>query len=370
MKKTLVALAALATVGAAFAQSSVTLYGKIDWTIQNQTQKTSGVKTTGNNVGMQVQSAGLSGSRWGMKGTEDLGGGMKAIFDLQAGFNIDTAIGAQGAAGGTGITFGRQAYAGLSGGFGTFTVGRQYSPLDTVWGTYDGQGYTTNSAMGYAWNGGLGGLTAAGATGVGPGRGIHAEPGRVNNSLLYATPALGGFQAQLMYAPGENKTTGTSAGNYVGFLLGYANGPLGVHLGYEKFKGGLFGTAVGGATSTSISDVTLAASYDLGVAKLYGGYQRAELTGGSDDKGWMFGVGMPLGPVTLNLGYAREKNDVTGLAFDGRNTALGGQVVYALSKRTNVYADFLTGRTRAAAAVNNAPSTKNNIFGVGMRHDF
>ncbi len=350
MKKTLVALAALATVGAAFAQSSVTLYGKIDWTIQNATQKTNGVKTAAGNVGLQVNSAGLSGSRWGMKGSEDLGGGMKAIFDIQSGFNIDAGSSAQG-----GLLFGRQAYMGLSGGFGTFTAGRQYSPLDVVWGTYDGQGYTTNSAMGYVWN-----------------KGIHAEPGRINNSLLYATPALGGFQAQIMYAPGENKVPGAnSAGNYVGFLVGYANGPLGVHVGYEKFKGGLFGTAVGGPGSTSISDVTLAASYDLGVAKLYGGYQRAELTGGSDDKGWMFGVGMPLGPVTLNLGYAREKNDVTGLAFDGKSSGLGGQVVYALSKRTNVYADFLTGRTRPAAATAAlSASTKNNIFGVGMRHDF
>ena len=421
MKKTLVALAALATVGAAFAQSTVTLYGKIDWTIQSATQKTSGIgSTTGGNVGMQVNSAGLSGSRWGMKGSEDLGGGMKAIFDLQSGFAIDSGASAQG-----GLLFGRQAYAGLSGGFGTVTVGRQYSPIDTVWGTYDAQGYTTNSAMGYAWNGGSTVLTAAGTTptstspvgscslgGVVAGgascRGIHAEPGRINNSILYATPAFGGFQAQLMYAPGENKNpvaaTSQSASPYVGFLIGYANGPLGVHLGYEDIKittgaspavaagpsfaidnratiGGvanpLFGTIqltpavpAKAPTSMSVRDWTLAASYNLGVATLYGGYQRATATGGSNDKGWMFGAAVPIGAMTLNLGYARENDHVTGSAFDGRNTAFGGQLVYPLSKRTNMYTDFLSGRTRAASAAAGAPTTKNTIVGVGMRHDF
>ena len=422
MKKTLVALAALATVGAAFAQSTVTLYGKIDWTIQNQTQSVAGVKTAIGNSGMQVNSAGLSGSRWGMKGSEDLGGGMKAVFDLQSGFAIDSGASAQG-----GLLFGRQAYAGLSGGFGTLTAGRQYSPIDTVWGTYDGQGYTTNSAMSYAWNGGLGGLTAAGATTTTGScsaavisltsnptfcRGIHAEPGRINNSLLYTTPAMGGFQAQFMYAPGENKVaspnaTAQSAGSYTGFLVGYANGPLGVHLGYENIKSTIGGTAavaagssfaidnrakVGGVanplfgtiqpnpaaaattgSSFSVRDWTLAASYNLGVATLYGGYQRATATGGSSDKGWMLGTAIPVGAMTLNLGYARETDAVTGLAVDGRNSAFGGQLVYPLSKRTNVYADFLDGKSRLAAATSAASSAtqrKNTIYGIGLRHDF
>ncbi len=402
MKKTLVALAALATVGAAFAQSSVTLYGKIDWTVQSATQKTNGVATSGGNVGMQVNSAGLSGSRWGMKGSEDLGGGLKAIFDLQSGINIDAGSSAQG-----GLLFGRQAFAGLSGGFGTITAGRQYSPIDTVWGTYDGQGYTTNSAMGYAWNGPAG-LTAAGATTTtgtcnvaavsatsNPTfcRGIHSDAARINNSLSYSTPAMGGFSAQFMYAPGENKVsapaaTATSASSYVGFLVGYANGPVGVHLGYENIRTKVGATAASftssvatGATvitavaavpaiNVSVRDTTVGVSYDLGAAKVYGGYQTATATGGSDDTGWMIGVGMPLGPVALNLGYARETNDVTGLAFDGKNSAFGGQVVYALSKRTNVYADFLSGKSRAAALVAGAASTKNTVFGVGMRHDF
>ena len=207
---------------------------------------------------------------------------------------------------------------------------------------------------------------------------------------------MGGFQAQFMYAPGENKSSinGQSAGSYSGFLVGYANGPLGVHLGYENIKtttgnvaavpAGFTSSVATGALvitptaakaavpggSTSVRDWTLGASYNLGVATLYGGYQRATMTGGSDDKGWMLGAAIPVGAMTLNLGYARETDNVTGLAVDGRNTAFGGQLVYPLSKRTNLYADFLSGKSRAAAAAAGSPTTKNNLYGIGMRHDF
>ena len=152
MKKTLVALAALATVGATFAQSTVTLYGKIDWEVVSKSAHAAGAATV--NPGLQVNSAGLSGSRWGMKGSEDLGGGMSAIFDLQGGFNVDNGTTAQcgggsvvnlaacGGAGPNGTTgasriFGRQAYAGLKGGFGQVTVGRQYAPYDNAFGQID-----------------------------------------------------------------------------------------------------------------------------------------------------------------------------------------------------------------------------------------
>ncbi|MEO8857125.1 MAG: porin [Burkholderiaceae bacterium] len=359
MKKTLVALAALATVGLASAQSSVTLYGKIDWTIQNQTQKINGVSTAANNPGWQVNSAGLSGSRWGMKGSEDLGGGLNAVFQLESGFNVDGGNSAQG-----GLLFGRQAYAGLKGNFGTFTVGRQYSPYDNIIGAYDGQGYTSNSAMGYAWNGN------GAAIGV---NGIHQDIGRINNSIYYATPAMGGFRASAMVAPGENKIPGVqSSGDLASISLGYGNGPISVDAVYERIKSPFTGSATNAlynfATNTSVW--MLGGAYDFGAAKLYAGYERARATGGSHDTGWMLGVGVPFGAFSFNLGYASEKTTMTGLGFDGRNRGLGGQLVYSLSKRTNVYADFLTGKTRSASAFANAPETKNNIFGVGMRHDF
>lgn len=134
MKKSLLALVALgAFAGAAHAQSSVTLYGIIDeGFIFNNNAK--GVHLYGLSSGV------MQGSRWGMRGTEDLGGGLKALFVLENGFNVNT-----GGLGQGGLEFGRQAYVGLSSGFGTLTMGRQYdSVVDFVgpleagdqWGGY------------------------------------------------------------------------------------------------------------------------------------------------------------------------------------------------------------------------------------------
>ena len=380
MKKTLVALAALATVGAAFAQSTVTLYGKIDFEVVSKRTTTAAGVTT--NPGLQVNSAGLSGSRWGMKGSEDLGGGMSAIFDLQGGFAVDTGQTAQcggfnvvsanactianpvvAPAAGAAATasasapriFGRQAFAGLKGGFGQVTVGRQYAPYDNAFGSVDGQGYTANSAMGSVW--------AAGGHADGGG------PGRIDNQVTYFTPAMGGFNAQVSWAPGENAAPGISASRYVGVGLGYGNGPLNVQFATENMRtrsplaAVVPGTGALGSTSAWI----LGGSYDLGVAKPYAAYGRATNAAKTVDKSWSLGVAAPVGPVTLSAGYARETSTLTGAAVSSNSRGWGGQVVYALSKRTNVYSEFMALRATAAGA---AASSKASQFGVGMRHDF
>ena len=376
MKKTLVALAALATVGAAFAQSTVTLYGKIDWEVVSKRTTTAAGVTT--NPGLQVNSAGLSGSRWGMKGSEDLGGGMSAIFDLQSGFSVDTGQSAQ--CGGQNVTspnacstanpmaapganaaaavtagrlFGRQAYAGLKGGFGQITAGRQYAPYDNAFGSVDAQGYTSNSAMGSVF--------AAGG---------HADaggPGRVDNQLTYFTPAMGGFNAQLSWAPGENAAPGVSASRYTGIGLGYGNGPLNIQFANENMRTrspvAVAGTGAAGTTNAWI----LGGSYDLGVVKPYFAYERASDAVKTKDKGYSFGAAAPIGPVTLSAGYARETSRVAGAAASSLARGFGGQVVYSLSKRTNVYGEMMSIRTTAAGA---ATSAKASQYGVGMRHDF
>ena len=354
MKKTLVALAALATVGAAFAQSSVTLYGKIDWEVVSKTTRavTTGVRT---NPGIKVDSAGLSGSRWGMKGTEDLGGGMSAIFDLQGGFSVDDGLTAQTGAGaswqgtagvaGNARIFGRQAYAGLKGGFGQITAGRQYAAYDNAFGSVDAQGYTSNSAMGSTFA-----------------SGIHADgggPGRIDNQLTYMTPAMGGFNAQLSWAPGENAVAGgASAGRYFGVGLGYGNGPINVQFATESIK------ALAGAKATNAW--LIGASYDLGVAKPYIAYERAKNGVNTVDKGWSLGVAAPLGPVTVSAGWARETSDVAGAAPSTKVSGFGAQAVYALSKRTNAYVEWMN----LTIDNNTAIDGKNRRFGVGMRHDF
>ena len=128
------ALAALAVVGAASAQSGATIYGKMDMSLSNRSEKatTAGVTTkTKNNVGPEINSGAQNGSRWGLKGTEDLGGGMKADFLLESGITADA---------GGGITgFNRTSKVGLSGGFGAITLGTQYSPYDSTLSGYDPQ---------------------------------------------------------------------------------------------------------------------------------------------------------------------------------------------------------------------------------------
>jgi predicted porin len=387
MKKTLVALAALATVGAAFAQSSVTLYGKIDWEVVSKRATTAaGVNS---NAGLQVNSGGLSGSRWGMKGTEDLGGGMTAIFDLQSG--IDGTTGQSGQCGGINVTsvnaciaagaataatgatgvsaprlFGRQAFAGVKGGFGQLTVGRQYAPYDNAFGQVDGQGYTANSAMGSVW--------AAGG---------HADaggPGRVDNQITYFIPATAGFNAQLSWAPGEDAAPGISAGRYFGIGLGYGNGPLNIQFATESMKsrsvanavaaalgtpGAVTGVGTGGVGTTDAW--IIGASYDLKVAKPYFAYGHASNAINTKDKSWSLGATAPLGPVTVSAGYARETSTLTGAVASASSRGFGGQAVYNLSKRTNVYGEFMALRTTAAGAT---ASGKSSQYGVGMRHDF
>ena len=367
MKKTLVALAALATVGAAFAQSSVTLYGRIDWEIVSKSSHAAGVASL--NPGLQVNSAGLGGSRWGMMGTEDLGGGMSAIFNLQGGFSVDT--GQIGQCGGANVInpnacsafggatapriFGRQAYAGLKGGFGQVTVGRQYPAYDAAFAGVDAQGYTSNSAMGSVWNGyAVPGQAAPAHADAGAG-----GPGRVDNQITYYTPAMGGFNAQVSYAPGENKTLVSRASQYWGIGLGYGNGPINVQYAYESLRG-----VTGVPTSTGY---VLGGSYNFGPASLYGAYGQGTASGVSRDRKYSLGVTAPVGPVVLSLGYADNRNTVVGAAASSKTHGFGGQAVYALSKRTNVYAEFASNTGRNAGAV---ASGRASQFGVGMRHDF
>jgi len=359
MKKTLVALAALATVGAAFAQSSVTLYGKIDWEVVSKTARAvsvtpvAGVRT---NPGIKLDSAGLSGSRWGMKGTEDLGGGMSAIFDLQGGFNVDDGNTAQGGAAaswqgtatglGAARIFGRQAFAGLKGGFGQITAGRQYAPYDNAFGQVDAQGYTSNSAMGSVFC--AGGHCDAGG------------PGRVDNQLTYFTPAMGGFNAQLSWAPGENGISGgASAGRYTGIGLGYANGPVNIQFAQESLR------PLAGGTTTNAW--IIGGSFDLGMVRPYLAYERASNGANTKDKGWSLGAAAPLGPVTLSAGWARETSDPV-VGATSKASGFGAQAVYSLSKRTNMYVEMMN--VKLDSGVAGAIDGYNKRFGVGMRHDF
>ncbi len=341
MKKTLVAIAALAAVGAASAQSSVTLYGRIDASIGN-------VKTTAGGVtvadpGAMIRSGGHTGSRWGLKGSEDLGGGLKANFVLEQGFNIDdgTASSAR--------QFHRQAFVGLSGGFGSLNVGRQYDVTDNMYGLYDPFGYSGYSPMGYAFN-------------VGCGTGGSGDcVGRQDNTVMYTTPSMGGFSVAAMWAPGEDKVPGVnSAGRVYGVMANYANGPIAAGLGWQSNK------AAGGRTR---QDTNFGASYDLGVAKLFLQLESGKnnnTVGTGKDTGYSLGATMPVGAATLTAAYASEKQKIGGTKVsDAKSFGLMG--AYNLSKRTYVYAAYNRGETDPTGPNNTVKTTK---YGLGLVHNF
>jgi len=339
MKKTLVAFAALAVVGAASAQSSVTLYGRIDASIGSEKASFNGATTA--NPGIQIRSGVHTGSRWGMKGSEDLGGGLKANFQLEQGFNVD-----DGTASAAARQFHRQAWVGLSGGFGSVTVGRQYDMTDNMYATYDAAGYSGYSAMGYAFNAGSSGDFI----------------GRQDNAVIYSTPTMGGFGASAMWAPGENGVPGgASAGKAVGFLANYSNGPLGVGGSWQSNK------ATGATAATT--NMGFGASYDIGVAKLFGQYEWSKVKsapGTPKDNGWSLGAVVPVGAASLIASYASEKAKAAGAKVsDAKSFMLMGR--YDMSKRTYVYAAYRTGEVDPVGAAN---TTKNRRMGLGLVHNF
>ena len=337
MKKTIFTLAALTVVSASYAQSTVTLYGKIDAALQSKS--TTGAPASG----LLINSGGLDTSRWGLKGSEDLGGGLKANFQLESGFSVDT-----GAVRGASTLFSRVSMIGLTGGFGTISTGLQWTPYDN--GFLDALDYSGASAMNAAFYAGAHGDN--GNTGW----------GNAKNSIQYATPDLNGFIATVMYAPGEDAATGLSASRYTGFGLSYAAGPFNASLAQE--------TATQKGTRANTNAWILAASYDLKSVKLFGSYERAtnRTANGGDDAGWSIGASMPIGSaMSLAASYARESTkNATGTTANADTTAFGTRLVYNLSKRTNVYGAYL----RSDYSPISGASVTSSTLSLGLRHSF
>lgn len=332
MKKNLIALAVLAAAsGAAFAQSSVSIYGIADvWF---------GSAESDNLTQTVIQSGGVSSSRIGFKGTEDLGGGLKANFVLEQGFNLDTGSTVAGQA------FSRQSYVGFSGGFGEVRVGKTYSPFDDIAGA-------TNAAFDSALSPNVG---------VWASSEYQANPA---NSIYYATPSFSGFSGALSYSLGENKDTpvvGVDAGNVTSMNVKYQGGPVYAGFAYQSEK----------ATDASVATkfTRLNGSYDLGVVKLLAGYGRAEnvLFANSDTTDWQVGVDYPVSPaLTVSAGYAHSSDDDTVFMKDSKRSGFGLAAAYSLSKRTTVYA----GLRATTAEEAGSPDFDSNVYAVGVKHTF
>jgi predicted porin len=354
MKKSLLALAVLgAFAGVASAQSSVTVYGKVD---VGAVLDGGAPPPNGGAHSVRISSGVTGGSRLGFRGVEDLGGGLKANFVAETGFCADSNAGAVNFCTGGNNFMGRQAFVGLSGGFGSTTLGRQYTPAFNVHATVDpfGAGYAGQAAN----------LFDTDSSSAG-------NP-RVNNAVIYSTPSMGGFTASGVVGLGE--TTGNwKAGRATGFNAVYAAGPVYVGLGYHDVKNAT------GSTSDR-KNVVLGGTFDFGVAKLHAMFGTTKrdtqvATPANDLRtdvaDYMIGATVKLGGGQLLASYVRA-NDKTALNRDANQLGVGYN--YALSKRTSIYTALakISNKNTANYTVGNATEagTGNKAFNLGIVHNF
>ncbi len=313
MKKSLIALAVLAASGAAMAQSSVTLYGVAD--LWFGSVNSAGVSTT------QLTSGGVAQSRFGFKGSEDLGGGLKANFLLEQGFNLDTGVADAGQA------FSRQSYVGFSGGFGEVKFGKVWTAYDDITGAANSGFDSALSPNAGIWKSG----------------GYNANP---SNGFYYAAPAMGPVSAAVSYSLDEKSATGIQS---TAFNVVYAAGAVMAGVAYQVDEAY--------ATSDKNKFTRLNASYDLGVAKLLANYGIADLAGAKTNE-WSIGANVPVTKaLTLSAGYARSTDD---LVVDVTRTGFSVVGAYSLSKRTLVY-----GGVRV-----NGDAADVKVYAVGVNHSF
>lgn len=366
-KTTRVMLAVLAVCGtsAALAQSSVTLYGRVNTSIEHQ--KLGNASATGL----------VSNSSFiGFRGTEDLGNGLKAGFILESQFNSDDGT---GTADSGGVNFTRQSELNLSGNFGMLRLGRfdpySYSvTADAISMHNHDTGPTADMLYsGVLWGG---------------------------NKIAYRTPTIAGFDAEVQYQFGEKEkvadfkeniggnTYSGSAEHKNGWDLGvnYANGPLGLGFGYSQLKHDV-SVAVGpyvGTTNLKQSQLAIRASYEIGDLTLGAYYQKQDLKASEIGKVkrnvYRLAAKYVIGASELHANIGRaDKFKFDGEKFGRAPTQWTLAYNYNLSKRTKVYALYsninnavysnVIGNTFSSLSTTD-DAAKFRTFGVGIRHFF
>jgi predicted porin len=386
LKRNLALLCGTLAAGAACAQSSVTIFGLIDTNIVLGRGSIADRNALG--------SGGWGQSRLGFRGVEDLGGGLKASFVVEAGINSDDGTGVPSntnnvASGGTpscavtttttttttatppvagstiaststststcapalngtqGLTFGRRSYVALAGNWGEVRLGREYTP--TYWNALFSDPFL---------NSGVGATLVYGNAITGVTR------NRASNMINYLTPnTLGGFSLNYMHYLGENANNSATRrdGNGDQVRLMYEGGPLTASVGYGRTK----------ATAGDITMANIYATYDFKVVKpsLAMSRDRAGIRHG---RGLLLGVTAPFGAHLLRAAYSTYKTDAAG-SPTAKKFAIGD--VYSLSKRTSVYATYARVKNSggSATAIGGAVTGANRNssgFDLGLVHQF
>jgi predicted porin len=339
-------LAVLAASGAAMAQSSVTLFGVVDagYSVGNG--------SVSDSTAMRTDRAGSS--RLGFRGVEDLGGGMRAEFWLEAGVANDSGAGYASntnnqavtgltSAGTQGMTFNRKSTVGLVGKMGEIRLGRDYSPQFYPDAQYDpfGTNGVASSLIAYG-----GGLTAV----------------RASNMIAYHSPNVSGFTVMLGSYMGENNTGAAAgkSGDGNGIHVRYAQGKLALGIASSTTKSG---------AATEVKTSTMGGSYNFGVATVTFNSNTVKNTGAVDLEGMMIGAMIPMAGGTLKFSNASLKQ---GAAETKRN-AVG--YVMPLSKRTSLFATYARNANSGGAnrALNGAVTGANQAstgYDLGVNHTF
>lgn len=327
MKRSFVALAVLSTFGVtALAQSSVTLYGILDAGVAQVKNGSAGSQTF-------LQTGAVSTSRFGLRGVEDLGGGLKAGFNLESQINPDTGT-AGGATAVPTALFNRRATVSLIGGWGELRLGHDYNPSSR--NTYLFEPYIGTS-FGSVLN-----FTYAGKADLGSGVSTTL---RTSNGVAYFTPGnLGGFYGEAQVAPSE----GVAGNKYTGARLGYAAGPFDVSAAFGTTKT---------ATLDDFKQSNLGVSYQFGFAKVMGLYNVHKF-GALQQKTTAVSITVPVGVGEIRALYAinNRSGGAAGSGFanadDSKQMSVG--YVHNLSKRTSLYGIFgrITNDGAAKSTVN------------------
>jgi predicted porin len=320
---------------AAQAQTNVQVYGLVDSYIGSIKRSDQPQST---NV---VNGGGTATSFWGIRGTEDLGGGLKAIFTLESFFQTDT--GAQGR-NATDPLFSKDSFVGLNGKFGQITMGRHTIPLFNAMVASNpfGGSLQFSPLMLQTW------LPTYG-------RNVAADS-KWDNSVQYSTPVLAGFKTTLIAGSGE--TAGHNGTGNIGLSTAYANGPLTATLVGQRTKVG-----AGLAPVTPVQSVIMgAATYSFSMLKLYGTYYQTQIpVSDVRDKTAQLGVAVPIGAGKISASLVRSLIAARGTATIGR-TGFAAGYERTLSPTTALYGiygyDKLTTNGSAGSV------------GVGIRHVF
>lgn len=356
MRKTQVALAALALVASTAAMADVTISGQIDLGVFHTSKSVNGAGGT-----FMEQGGLLDHSSVNISTSEDLGGGLKAFATLETGFNAngfaDNGGGAGNTTAGAGQLFNRQAFAGLSGNFGSVAFGRQLSPFILSQAL-------TNSGVGSFWVNRLAVGNAAGAFSS-TGTGLNASGFFPANAVTYTSPSMGGFTVRALTTTAQG-----TKGNVLGADAGAVDNDRFDSASIEGNVGPAFVSAAWQSNKKTYSSWTAGATMPIvdGLS-VSANYMSDKPESGTEVNSYALGVKYTLMAGTdAILQYAA--NDASGTS---EKTLTNLTLVHAMSKRTSLYATAASGKNVGSAIGNFANSyadKTNTTYGVGLAHSF